>query len=59
MQINNHYRTDIINKNYMDSVLQVTANDELLMNRSPARSSMEKKRRRMEFRVILKIRETL
>jgi len=41
---------DIINKNYMDSVLQVTANDELLMKQSPARSSIEKKRRRMEFR---------
>ena len=39
----------------MDSVLQVTANDELLMKQSPARSSIEKKRRRMEFRVILNV----
>ena len=44
---------DIINKNYMESVLQVTANDELFMHdeQSPARTSIEKQRRRMEFRV--------
>ena len=40
----------------MDSVLQVTANDELLMKQSPARSSIEKKRRRMEFRVVLYVK---
>ena len=37
----------------MESVLQVTANDELFMHdeQSPARTSIEKQRRRMEFRV--------
>ena len=42
---------DIINKNYAASVLQITGNDDPRDDPVPARSSIEKKRRRMEFRV--------
>ena len=51
IRLGNRTLKDIINKNYAASVLQITGNDDPRDDPVPARSSIEKKRRRMEFRV--------
>ena len=51
IRLENRTLKDIINKNYAASVLQITGNDDPRDDPVPARSSIEKKRRRMEFRV--------